>query len=272
MTEEAGRPAEAEAAWREALRLDPEDRMGAALKLGLAGVVAAGLVPSPAFVETLFDQYAADFDAALVGKLHYRVPELIHTALLGLGHTRFAHALDLGCGTGLMGERLRRMTSFLEGIDLSAAMLRQAEAKRLYDRLEKGDLNALAPAPAAADLVTAADVLIYVGPLERPLAAIAGRLKAGGLLAFSVERHDGAGPMALCPSRRYAHSPAYVEASLKAAGFETVARVEAELRQDRGAPVPGLIVVARLAAAPEAAAAIPPEAAEEPAPALPLRH
>src|SRR5690349_10062613 len=77
MLEMAGRAPEAEDAWREALRLDPQDRMGAALKLGLTASTAGLVAPPSAFVETLFDQYAGEFDAALVERLGYRVPELL---------------------------------------------------------------------------------------------------------------------------------------------------------------------------------------------------
>ena len=50
-------------------------------------------------------------------------------------------ALDLGCGTGLVGERLRKMVRRLEGVDLSEAMLAEARRKQIYDRLHKGDLT-----------------------------------------------------------------------------------------------------------------------------------
>src|SRR5690606_31410694 len=100
----------------------------------------------------------------------------------------FAHLVDLGCGTGLMGERLARIASFLEGVDLSARMLKRAEAKGIYGRLAKADLN-LFEFPAGADLVTAADVFMYVGALDRIVARIAAALLEGGVLVFSVERH-----------------------------------------------------------------------------------
>ena len=109
-----------------------------------------------------------------------------------------------------MGERLRPLATFLEGCDISAAMLKKAEAKGIYDRLFKADLQSLALPPGAADLVTAADVFMYVGALDRIVASVAAGLSAGGLFAFSVERHDGPEDFVLRPSRRYAHSEAYL--------------------------------------------------------------
>jgi predicted TPR repeat methyltransferase len=241
---EAGRAAEAIDAWREALRLDPADRLGAALKLELAGaVVGPGLVPS-GFAETLFDQYAATFDKSLVEKLAYRVPELLAGAIAATGRGAFAHALDLGCGTGLMGERLRHATSFLEGVDISAGMLAQARAKGIYDGLDRQDLQLMEPRQAKVDLVAAADVLLYLGRLEELVAAVSSMLAPGGLFAFSVERHDGPDDLVLRDSRRYAHSAAYLRRVLEASGLEVLSMTGAPIREDRGAPVEGLIVVA----------------------------
>jgi predicted TPR repeat methyltransferase len=245
MLEIAGRAPEAEEAWREALRLDPQDRMGAALKLGLTASTTGVLAPPSAFVETLFDQYAGEFDAALVERLGYRVPELLQEALSASGCTAFAHAVDLGCGTGLMGERLHGAASFLEGYDISAGMLKEAEAKRIYDRLERQDLQLLPALSPVADLVTAADVFMYVGELERLFARVAELLLPGGHFAFSVELNEGPEDLVLRPSRRYAHSKAYVERLLAEKGFVLVSQTVATIRMDRGEAVVGLIVVAR---------------------------
>ena len=78
------------------------------------------------------------FDHALVDTLGYRVPEFLAAAIARARPGRFGLALDLGCGTGLMGERLRPFCDRLEGFDISAEMLRKARAKGVYDRLEKG--------------------------------------------------------------------------------------------------------------------------------------
>lgn len=244
MLEAAGRLAEAADAWREALRLDPADRLGAALKLELAGAISGSSMPPSGFVEALFDQYADDFDAALVERLAYRVPELIAEALARTGRDGFAHALDLGCGTGLMGERLRRIASFVEGIDISAGMLAKARAKGVYDRLEQGDLQMLAARPGPVDLVTAADVFLYLGRLDGIFGAAAAMLLPGGVFAFSVEHHVGPEDLALRESRRYAHSQRYIRELLAAHGFEIVSLDRTPIRLDRAEPIEGLVVLA----------------------------
>src|SRR5262249_45059380 len=62
-------------AYRRALTLDPPDRLGASLRLARLGERdEIGAMP-PAYVRTLFDQYAARFDGELQGSLHYRGPD-----------------------------------------------------------------------------------------------------------------------------------------------------------------------------------------------------
>ena len=243
MQETAGAPDQAGEAWRMALKLDPADRAGAALKLELIGAAPTSVAPPSPFVEALFDQYAGNFDAALVEKLGYRVPELLDGAIRAQ-RDRFDHAIDLGCGTGLMGARLRPIAGFLEGYDISAAMLRKAEAKRIYDKLAKADLQSIRLAPESADLVTAADVFMYVGALDGVFATVAAALKAGGLFAFSVEAHAGPEDVVLRASRRYAHSEAYLRRLLAEAGLSVVSLERADIRMDRGAAIEGLIMVA----------------------------
>jgi predicted TPR repeat methyltransferase len=243
MLEAAGRIAEAVEAWHIAVRLDPEDRLGAALKLALAGAVTPA--PPPVhFVEMLFDQYAEDFESALVDRLDYKVPELIDAALSRIAPPPCRRVADLGCGTGLMGERLRDRTAFLDGFDISAEMLKRAEDKTIYDRLEKVDVNDFRPEKGIYDLVTAADVFMYLGPVDAIIATAREMLRDAGLLAFSVERHDGPEDFILRPSRRYAHSRASIERLLGSNGFRPAGIEEAVIRRDRGQPVHGLIVVA----------------------------
>ncbi|MER8580220.1 methyltransferase domain-containing protein [Mesorhizobium sp. M1423] len=251
MQEAAGAPDLAAQAWTTALRLDPADRLGAVLKLQLIGRAAAAPAPPSAFVETLYDHYAGSFEGELVDRLGYRLPECLDRAIRAARPGRFSLALDLGCGTGLMGQRLRPIADRLEGYDISAGMLRQARAKGVYDLLVKTDLQDFCYSGPKADLVMVADVFIYLGALDRVVNKIAGMLAGGGLFAFSVETLSGgdlsgSGDFALQPSRRYAHSQSYVERVLDANGFSVLSLQATIIRQDRREPVEGLAVVASL--------------------------
>lgn len=231
-------------AWHMTLKLDPDDRQGAALKMELAGGAPASAAPPGAYVEALFDHYARTFDQSLVEKLGYRVPERLAQAIRERGERRFKTAADLGCGTGLMGEKLRPFADNLEGHDISAAMLKKAETKGLYDRLVKSDLQSLALPPKRFDLITAADVFIYVGALDHVFKAVAAALAPGGLFAFSVERHEGLEDFVLRASRRYAHSQAYLLRLLASERLTLATLGDTTIRMDRGEPIEGLIVIA----------------------------
>ena len=86
---------------------------------------------------------------------------------------------------------------------------------------------------------------MYVGALDVIVPLVAAGLGSGGLFAFSVESHDGPQDVLLRPSRRYAHSEAYVRRVLSASGFTPLSMETEIIRQDRGEGVEGLIVVAQ---------------------------
>ncbi|WP_156381468.1 methyltransferase [Aurantimonas sp. Leaf443] len=246
--EEAGDLAGALALYADIRAEDEGDPYGAGLKIAALGAGEAPAAPSPAFVAGLFDQYAEGFEAALVGRLEYRAPDAIAGMIARVAgpSARFAHAMDLGCGTGLMGARLRALCDRLDGIDLSAGMLEVARRKRLYDTLREGDIvEALREDGPAFDLATAADVLTYLGDLSPVFSALAPRLSPGGLFAFTVEADDAAGAYAIQPSLRYAHAPALLAALGRDLGFALLAEERLVLRRDRGEPVHGAAMLLR---------------------------
>ncbi|SKA35116.1 class I SAM-dependent DNA methyltransferase [Consotaella salsifontis] len=241
--EAAGAVQNAADAYREALRRDPEDTVGASLKLALLGVMPLPEAPPAAYVEGLFDQYSDRFDAALLQRLHYCVPQMIEAAMIEFGaHEAYARALDLGCGTGLMGERLRRRVSRLVGVDLSEGMIAKARRKGLYDELHQQDAAGFSD-PISYDLVTAADVLAYLGDLSPVFSRVHQLAQPGALFAFTVERHDGAEDYVLQTSMRYAHSRAYLTRLAEQSGFEIRDIQPLTLRLDRGEPVEGWLAV-----------------------------
>lgn len=246
--EESGDIAGAIEAWQRSAALDPEGIYGAALKLVAHG--AAAEAATTAYVETLFDDYAARFERSLVDRLEYRAPHDLMGLLVEAGRTSGGVAYDLGCGTGLMGVELRPVVDRLVGVDVSEAMLAEARRKQIYDRLVKAELTTFLAAAEPAGLITATDVLNYVGPLPPVLAAVHRVLEPGGLFGFSLELYEGPEPLKLRQSLRYAHSGAAAIAACLAAGFDVAGKRETVIRRDRGAPVPGLLLVVRRAPSP----------------------
>jgi predicted TPR repeat methyltransferase len=95
----------------------------------------------------------------------------------------------------------------------------------------------------SADLILAADAVVYLSDLAPLLGEARRVLVRGGLLAFTAETHGG-GCVILGEGLRYAHGAGYLRASIEAAGL-TLSRCEdLSARNEDNAPVPGLVVVA----------------------------
>lgn len=259
--ENAGEMPEAVSLWRQLLKLDTDDRFGAGLKLAQLGLLDTPDAAPPAYVEALFDAYAPNFEAALVERLHYCAPQkLAELIKRHCADQVFQHTLDLGCGTGLMGDEIHSFAGMLTGVDLSEAMLKKAEEKQIYTRLIKADVNqcsqsdlvdAVLPQP---DLIVTADLFIYIGQLESAFTRIAECLCRGGVFAFSVETHDRAelqnsggscDDVVLQSSLRFTHSARYIQNLLKFSRFALLETECIPLRLDRGEYLAGYVFIAR---------------------------
>jgi len=249
------------AAFEKARDSDPADYLGARLQLARLGCGDVAPAMSEPYVRRLFDQYAARYDAALTKQLAYRGPAILRDAIKQAMHAaarplRFPSALDLGCGTGLAGAAFRPLVDGLVGVDLSPAMVTQAAAKGVYDRLVTADLMDFLGGEtrnaAKYHLVLAADVFVYINDLCPVLAAVARVLAPGGFFAFTVETYSGDGVM-LLPTLRYAHGEPYIRRALKDAGLALASLSEVSVRSEKGVPVDSLVVVAQASTAPQAA-------------------
>src|ERR1700759_1997819 len=160
-----GQRDEAVTAFRQARATDRDDRHGAGLRLMRLGAGRVAALP-PAHVQTLFDQYAPRFEAALVGDLGYRGPALLFKAVLSVRSAArkpafFKCAIDLGCGMGLAAATFAGDVDRFIGIDLSPRMIERARGSGLYAEREVADMvQGLRRKPdASADLILAADAM-----------------------------------------------------------------------------------------------------------------
>ena len=234
---ELGRPADAAASFREALARGGDPELLGYYLAALEGGDAPARPPRQ-YVQALFDAYAGGFDAHLVQALHYDAPQVLVSRMTA--GRRFAHALDLGCGTGLCGALLRPHTQRLTGLDLSAAMLDKAARAGAYDTLEQRDIvEFLAASGDRYDAVVAADVFIYVGALDEVFRLLAARMPAGGVFAFTVEE-SAAEEVVLRESLRYAHSEGGLRRLAERHGFRIDALERRPVREEQRQPIAGL--------------------------------
>lgn len=144
------------------------------------------------------------------------------------GQLRLA-ILDLGCGTGRLGEILRPRAQLLEGVDLSEKMLGLADATGYYDRLIRADLiEHLREHPACYDWIVAAGTFQSIGDLSELLRLSFGSLKQHGYLIFTL----ACGPLMgdtyyYQPERYFTHAPQYVMQQLGELGISggTIRRI-----------------------------------------------
>lgn len=248
--EKAGDIDAAVKAYEEVLAIDPEDHGGASVRIASLGRGEAPPKAPDAYVETLFDQHAEAFEDILVEQLGYAVPVMVRQRLQALDLGPFKRMLDLGCGTGLTGGALRDMVEDVTGIDLSENMVELAHEKDLYETLYVAEVEDFLEDndEEAFDLITATDVLPYLGALEPLFFGAAENMVAGGIFVFSSETLDASDgrPYIVGQHQRFLHSEAYIRERLAATGFEIVEISDINVRMQDGNPSPGHLVIARL--------------------------
>ncbi len=237
--EKAGDLTGAVEAYRRALALAPGDPLGAMPRLARLGAGEAAI--TPAYVAALFDEYAPRFEAHLTQALDYRGPAILRDALEAAAPgRRFAEAMDLGCGTGLMAEAIRDRVGAIDGVDVAPAMVERARSRGLYRDLAAGEMVAVLQGKSAAryDLILAADVLVYVGDCAPLFMAVAGGLRPGGLFAFTTQSCEGDG-YRIGEDLRFHQSPSYIRRMAAETGLNVQVMADCVVRLDRGQPCAG---------------------------------
>jgi predicted TPR repeat methyltransferase len=205
-----GNPKESGQFYRRALEINPNYEE---VKHLLSAVSGGKTSAAPRqYVETLFDDYSETFEKVLTVDLEYTAPHQI-AELLCSNQNKIENlsVLDLGCGTGLVGNEIKKMCSYLVGVDVSNSMLNKAKKKAIYDDLIYGDItDYLKATNLNFDYFIASDVFVYIGDLSQIFYAIKSRNIKPGKLVFSTEHTEGDG-FSLEESGRYAHSKKYIQ-------------------------------------------------------------
>jgi len=190
------------------------------------------------YIAELFDHYASHYDQHLCEALEYQIPSLLRN-ISKIKSTN--HLLDLGCGTGLCGQVFRPICKTITGVDLSTEMLATARQKQCYDQLHQSDLiDFLENATTQYDTIIAGDVLVYMGTLDRLVAAVSQQLTDSGKCLFNIEPSEQF-PYHIDQSGRFKHHEAYIEQLTQEHGLQVLDKQLVVSRKQNNEPVNGIV-------------------------------
>ncbi len=141
----------------------------------------------------LYDDWAASYEAE-VAENGYATPGRCAEALAQFMSDMSAPVLDFGCGTGLSGLALK-LAGFvtIDGVDLSADMLAQAEGKGAYRALKQ--IDAGSPVDSGYEAIAAIGVIgAGAAPIDT-FDQIMTALPQGGKFVLSFNDHALADPV-----------------------------------------------------------------------------
>lgn len=244
-----GRRADAREAYERYLELSPGgDAEVEHMLVSLRDAPPPPRAPDECIVQ-LYARFAEFYERNMRTDLEYCGPEVLASVLEHtFGRAAALDVLELGCGTGLVGKTLHPYARRLVGIDLSPEMVELAKETSCYDALEVAEITEWLSRSADRDfdLIAACDTFIYFGDLRQVLRPAAARLRAGGRVAFTVEREEGSG-FRLTDSGRYVHSEAHIHEAAREAGLIVEITDHVILRYEYGEAVQALVAVLRAA-------------------------
>ena len=233
---------EATLCFKDAISLNPEHSKAKHMLAALTGKTT--FTAPQEYVEDLFDDYALKFENSLVTNLEYKIPK-IFTEIITKDNKEnsLGSLIDLGCGTGLLGEEIKKHCHNIVGIDLSKRMLDQAKKKNIYNKLIKEDISSyLSNNYFDFDYFISLDVFIYIGDLSDIFRLIKSRNKKRGKLAFSVENYDGES-FFLEQTGRYSHSKTYIENLCEKFGYRLIKLKQLNLRKEKNRYISGALYI-----------------------------
>jgi SAM-dependent methyltransferase len=129
-----------------------------------------------------YDAFAERYEAHRGGRPGAGYHDLLDELESGFveRYGRGKDVLEVGCGTGLVLERIRRFARSAVGIDLSPKMLELARARQLDVQL--GDATRLPFADDSFDVACSFKVLAHVRDIDRALSEMARVVRPGGVV------------------------------------------------------------------------------------------
>jgi predicted TPR repeat methyltransferase len=203
----------------------------------LAAFEGRSLPDETDFNALLFDSFAPTYEATM-NRIRYNVLDEVKSLAICFD----GKILDLGCGTGLLGQTFKNNNNAFVGVDVSAKMLELAAQKNVYEKLIQNDIETyLKENTDLYAMAAALDVLNYFREPERLFS-----LLKGTPFLFTVEKamkDEGQG--CRLPNGRYRHSAAYIREQLQQNGYRQILEHDLTLREENGVPVEGTLFFAR---------------------------
>jgi predicted TPR repeat methyltransferase len=144
----------------------------------------------PEEIADRYDDWAERYDDDLAS-WSYQAPAVVAETVIAASPTASA-ALDVGCGTGLVGRELRErgFGGRIVGLDISEASLAVARLGGAYDSLQRADLQRRLPFDDDAfDVVVCVGVMTYLPDVEQVWRRLARVTQPGGLVVLT-QRDD----------------------------------------------------------------------------------
>lgn len=138
----------------------------------------------------LYRDWAQTYDETMLQGLQYLSPQKVASLLADHLAERGAVVLDIGCGTGLLGQSLAdHGFRTLDGLDMSPEMLQVAQRRGIYRQLITADLNQpLDIADASYDGMSCCGTFTHGHVGAACLDELFRVLKPGAPFAFTVKR------------------------------------------------------------------------------------
>ena len=190
-------------------------------------------VNSKPYSEALFDVFAENYEQIMQNINYSAINKLKE-----IGFAPIGKILDLGCGTGLVGQAFKSVENKFTGVDISQKMLDMAALKNAYTDLIKDDIvHFLHTSNLKFNFIIALDVVEYIDDFTDMIM----QMKHIPFV-FTIENaSEKVTDFQLDASGRYRHNPQYIRNQLADAGYKNITSYPLILRQENGTDVNGTL-------------------------------
>ena len=158
---------------------------------------------------------------------------------------QFDSVLDLACGTGTFGLKLKRNFKVLSGVDISQKMLDEAQKTNVYDKLEHISIDDyFQSSNDKFDLIVALEVSGYLDDLSELFEDVKSHLTRDGQFIVSIEYPLDKNETELSINGRYLYGMEFVKQALEKSGLSIIETKEINLRREGNDYAKGAVLIA----------------------------